>query len=85
MEVQPLTDEQAVTIAGTLGISLLINYQRLMPPHKLVARKVKAVENAIVDLFRSTGQQVDTEVLKHILKCWDEAVLAAGDVPGGEV
>ena len=58
METQSPTDKQAITIAGTLGISLLMNYQRLMPPHKLVARKVKAVENAVTDLFRSTGYPV---------------------------
>ena len=81
METQSLTDKQAITIAGTLGITLLMNYQRLMPPHKLVARKVKAVEDAVVDLFRSTGSPVDTETLKWVLDCWDKAVLMAEEVP----
>ena len=81
METQSLTDKQAITIAGTLGITLLMNYQRLMPPHKLVARKVKAVENAVTDLFRSTGHPVNVETMKYILGCWDKAVLAAGEVP----
>ena len=77
MEVQPLTDEQAVTIAGVLGISLLMNYRRLMPPHKLIARKVKAVEDAVVDLFRSSGHPVNEALVKCFLDCWDRAVLMA--------
>ena len=81
MEVQPLTNEQDVTIAGVLGISLLMNYRRLMPPHKLIARKVKAVEDAVVDLFRSSGHPVNEATLTWVMECWDKAVLMAEEVP----
>lgn len=70
METQPLTDKQAITIAGTLGITLLMNYQRLMPPHKLIARKVKAVEDAVsealdgMQLESITSQRVSAKFVK---------------------
>ena len=81
MEVQPLTDKQAITIAGTLGITLLMNFEKHIPPHKRVARKIKAVETALIDLFTQTGEPVNEAILKWTLDCWDRAVLMAEEVP----
>ena len=78
-----LTDAQAVTVAGSVGVTLLCLFERLMPPHKRVAKKIKSVQEAVLNLYRDTGQKVDPRVSEWVLKCWDTAVSMAADVPGG--
>lgn len=69
-------DAECLTAAGTLGCVLLGLFERHIPPHKLVARKIKAVETAILDLHRNTGHRIDPEINQLILKTWDRTMLA---------
>ena len=69
-----LTDEQAVTAAGALGVTLLGLFERFIPPHKRIARKIKAVENSILDLFAGNGHRIDTETSQWLCECWDRAM-----------
>lgn len=69
-----LTDKQALTAAGSLGVVLLSLFQRHIPPHKVVARKIVAVEAAILDLYKGTGQEIDDEVADAICRAWDKAM-----------
>lgn len=65
---------ECVTVAGSLGIVLLKLAQRNMQPHQLVARKIKAVETAISDLFRNTGEKLQVDIAEGVMRCWDETM-----------
>lgn len=69
-----LSDEQMISAVATLGVTLLMLAERHFPPHKLVARKVKAVEDSILDLYYSTGKHVDVEITTAFCECWDRVM-----------
>ena len=65
-----LSDEQCITAAGTIGVMMLTSFEHIIPPHKLVARKIKAVERAILELYQGTGQPIDSEILNQLCSVW---------------
>ena len=73
-KVVEYTDAQCVTLAGALGVVLLTTFERNMPAHKLVARKIKAVEDAILDLYRSSGAELDEPIAELVFKTWDKTM-----------
>lgn len=76
-----LNERQALTAAGSLGVVLLSLFERNIDPKKLVFRKIKAVEDAILDLYKGTGQEIDDEVADAMCRAWDKAMhlIAAED------
>jgi len=70
-----ITEEEALTLCGALGITMLANYSKLVPEHKRVAKKIKAVELAIIDLFRGTGKPVNDEMCNYAMECWNLAMI----------
>lgn len=74
--VLQFSDAQCITAAGALGMTLLMVFERNLPPHKKVARKIKAVESAILDLFHGTGESIDPEIADLFCKTWDRTMLA---------
>lgn len=74
------TDAQCLTLAGSLGAVLLMTFERNIPPHKLVARKVKKLEEAILDVFNNTGDKVDPKIMELAFRVWDKTMkqMAAG-------
>lgn len=69
-----LTDKQCISAAGALGVTLLALFERHFPPHKRVARKIKAVEEAIIDLYTGNGEALDDEIATHFCIAWDETM-----------
>ena len=69
-----LDEQQSLTAAGSLGVILLMLFERHVPPHKRVARKIKAVETAILDLYKGTGKEIDNEVADAVCRAWDKAM-----------
>ena len=69
-----LNEAQALTAAGALGVVLLSLFERNIDPKKLVFRKIRMVEKAILDLYKSTGQEIDDEVANAICRAWDKAM-----------
>ena len=79
--VVELTDEQCLTAAGTLGVTLLALFERHFKPMKngtphLTARKIKAVEEAILDLYKGTGKPVNRDIMDDFCKAWDHTMRA---------
>ena len=72
--VLEFTEAQCLTAAGALGAVLLAVFERNIPPHKKVARKIKAVEAAILDLFQGTGAEIDDEVAELMIETWDRVM-----------
>ncbi len=84
--VVTFTDGQCLTAAGTLGVILLMLFERSIPPHKRVARKIKAVETAMLDLFKGTGEEIHDDIAELITTTWDRTMKAvAGEVQEGGV
>lgn len=69
-----MTDTQMLTCAAALGVTLLTLYERCLPPHKRIARKVKAVEDAVISLYAGVGEKVDHETLEWFAKMWDSTM-----------
>lgn len=69
------SESQCITAAGALGMTLLMVFERNIPPHKRVARKIKAVENAILDLYQGTGEQIDPEIADLMCATWDRVMV----------
>lgn len=69
------TEGQCITAAGALGLVLMNVFERNIPPHKKVARKIKAVEEAITDLYRNTGQAIDRDIAELMIGTWDRVIL----------
>lgn len=68
------TDRECLTVAASLGMVLLHLAQHNMQPHQLVARRIKSVEMAIVDLYRGTGEQLRVDIAEGVMRCWDETM-----------
>lgn len=66
---------ECLTAAGTLGCVLLGLFEKHFPSHKLVARKIKAVETALLELYRGTGKKIDPKITTLILKTWDRTMI----------
>lgn len=76
-----INDKQALTIAGALGTTLLCLFERYIPPHRRNARKIKAVTDAIFNLYQGSGQEFDEDIATWVMKCWDETVKRASGIP----
>ena len=80
VETIEFTDEQCLTLAGSLGVVLLHTFERNMKPMKngspsLTARKIKAVEEAIKDLYKGTGKPIDDKFANLTFRVWDETMI----------
>ena len=69
-----LTELQALTIAGALGVTMLNIYTRIIPAHKRNARKMAAVEKAVAALYAGQGDAIDEETAVWILDCWNKTM-----------
>jgi hypothetical protein len=76
-----LTDGQYLTIAGSLAVTLLMLMERFIPEHKRNHRKIKAVREAVHDLYAGAGQSIDDATCGWILECWDRAMALAENTP----
>jgi hypothetical protein len=68
------TEGQCLTAAGALGTMLLMVFERNIPPHKRVARKINAVQSAILDLFKGTGEPIHDDIAELMAKTWDRVM-----------
>ncbi len=69
-----LTDNQVLTLAGTIGTCMLIGLEQHLPPHKALARKIQAVEKAIAGLYGLIGEPVDGPMIDIGARCWGAAM-----------
>ena len=79
--IHNITDRQALTIAASLGATLLILFERHFPAHQRNARKIKAVEKAILDLYHGSGEALDPEISEWVCKCWDDTMKRIEGLP----
>lgn len=70
-----LTEAQILSMVGSLGVTVIAQYENMIPPHKLNARKIKAVKEKILDLFQGTGQKLDEAMVNYWIDCWNLAAM----------
>jgi len=68
------TESEALTAAGALGTMLLMVFERNIPPHKRIARKIKAVEEAVLDLYNRTGAVIHEDIAELMARTWDRVM-----------
>jgi hypothetical protein len=66
-----LTEPECLTAAGALGVTLLLIFERNIPAHKMVARKIQAVKAAVLDLYAGTGEPINDDIANLIFEAWD--------------
>lgn len=69
-------DEECTTVAGSLGITLLMLLERTRPKMKngspsLCERKIKNVHTSVVELFRGTGCKLRLDIAEGVMRTWD--------------
>ena len=69
-----LTESECLTAAGLLGVTLLMIFERNIPPHKKVSRKINAVKAAILDLYRGTGEPIHDDIAELIFTTRDKTM-----------
>lgn len=69
-----MTDEQMLTVAGALGTTLLCLYERVLPPHKRIVRKVEALKKEVLNLYQGAGHKVDNVTADWFCKAWDRTM-----------
>lgn len=69
-----LTDAQLATLAAAIGTCSLMCLSAHLPPHKLLARKLKALEEAIIDLAKLGGGVLPENVVNAGGYGWVAAV-----------
>ena len=84
--VMNINDREALTIVASLGMMLIMLFERHFPPHQRNARKIKAVEDAIFNLYAGSGEKLDPALVDWVLSCWDETMRRAEGLPvdGGQ-
>lgn len=73
-QIVNMSDKEMLTVAGALGITLLMVYERVIPPHKRIARKIDAVKSAVCDLYAGAGEPVDEETIEYFCRAWDKTM-----------
>jgi hypothetical protein len=68
------TEAECLTAAGALGMMLLMVFERNVPAHKVVARKIKALEASILDLYKGTGAPIDDNIAELMAITWDRTM-----------
>jgi hypothetical protein len=76
LTIVTFTEGQCLTAAGTLGVILLMLFERYIPQHKRVARKIKAVETAVLELYKGTGEAIHDDIAELITTTWDRTMKA---------
>ena len=66
VKVLEFTDAQCVTLLAT--------FERNVPAHKRIARKVKAVNDSIIDLFQGCGVAIDPDMADLACSTWDKTM-----------
>ena len=70
-----LTGEQIISLGVAASVTAMAILHRYLKPHQLVARKLKACEQAIFDLAQGAGGKVDGQVVDQWIATWNEVTL----------
>ena len=68
------TEDQLVTILSSLTISMLTAMEKMLPAHKAVARRVKAVEEDLCRLAQLKAGGLDEEHIEMGTAMWNAAI-----------
>ncbi len=69
-----LTDKELVTIGATLGTCILMGLERHIKPHKLLARRLRAVQDSLQNLAQLAGCRLEKELVDAGIIAWGAAV-----------
>lgn len=74
IKMPEIEQSQVVTLLYTLSISMLMSVREQLPPHAAMARKVKAVEEAIVSLSKLNAEPMDEDLVTVGVEAWNAAI-----------
>ncbi len=73
------TDEECLTVAGSLGITLMMILEKNLPKTPngspgIIERKIRDARNAITELYRGTGKSVHDDIANQTFNTWNYAM-----------
>ena len=71
-EKEGLTNGQIVTLGVMAAVTALKLLETHIPPHKVIYRKLEAVEQAILSLASGNGEQISKELVDRWADTWNE-------------
>ena len=66
---------ELVTLGTSLGIMILMILEKQLPPHARNARKIKAVEDAVLDLARGHCAPITEEMMQYWVDAWNHTMI----------
>ena len=70
-----ISEREALTLCGALGITILNNYMRLIPRSKQNLTNIKTVEKSLINLLKGMGKPVSDEMSNYAMDCWNLAMM----------
>lgn len=70
-----LTNQQLITMAGTLGVVVMYSLERNVKMTPLIERRIKSYRLATHELVKGTGHHIDDELRDHVMRSWDLAMI----------
>lgn len=71
-----MTERQIITAIGGLAILAMHGYKSCLPTKEIAGNLIRKVERAVLEMFRGTGQAIDTEIMDHVCAAWDGTMRA---------
>lgn len=85
-ECSEFDNAELITLGVSLGVMMLMILEKQIPPHARNARKIKALENAILDLAKGHGAPITEEMTQYWVDVWNRVMfeVQAGLIKPGE-
>lgn len=74
MKTDNFDPEEMITWSVSLAMMQIMILEKQLPPHKLNARKLAKVREAIFDLAKGLGKPLDDEFVNYVCDCWNETM-----------
>ena len=74
-----LTEEQLVSCIGGLAILAINGYQKLVPDHKRVSKKIQKVKDSVLEMYAGCGADISEEHIDFICNAWDQTMKRLAD------
>lgn len=69
-----MTAGEIVTAVGTLSVLAINGYNQMIPPKTCTSNRIKAVEEAVLKLFKDTGTHIDKAITVHVCSVWNQTM-----------
>lgn len=79
--IDNMTEGQLVTLGVSAGVTCLLIMEKYIPEHKRNARQIKKLEEAILELAKGKGEELDNDIMEYWAESWNQSmrIMQAGE------